>query len=106
MVSCMKARYCVLLFLQEFCNLWRYFTLGFTMAGIISVDSRLPRMHNPLGVEVQAHSGSVKSTPALTYLERSSIPVEQFLCLLSFEHKGKLADLPGVIGERVRYRNQ
>ena len=37
-------------------------------------------------------------TPAVTYLERSSIPVEQYLGLLHFENKGKLAELPGKIG--------
>jgi hypothetical protein len=38
----------------------------------------------------------------LTYLERSSIPVEQFLGLLNFENKIKLAELPDGIGASVR----
>jgi hypothetical protein len=43
------------------------------------------------------------STPTLTYLERSSIPVEQFLGLLNFQNKNKLAELHVGIGWSVRH---
>jgi len=39
----------------------------------------------------------------LTHLERTSISVEQFLGLLTFENKGRLAELPGGIGASVRH---
>ncbi len=49
-------------------------------------------------------SGGVPvGTPTETQLERSSIPVEQFLSLLNFENKCKLAELPGGIGESARH---
>lgn len=40
--------------------------------------------------------------PTLTYIERSSIPVEQLMGMLNFDYKGRLAKLPAGFGAARR----
>ena len=38
-----------------------------------------------------------ENTPKVTLVERSQVEIEQFLAMLRFENRQKLAELPGVL---------